>query len=89
MPVKTSAGVEKPSRTKTALCAMAGVSSRPSASGGSMTIYELIALPPQPPSWPLVVGTRPAWRGSISMALRSERATALKQVSAIWWQLLP
>jgi hypothetical protein len=34
----------------------------------------------QPFSVPLVEGMTPAWRGSGSMATRSARATALKQV---------
>ncbi len=38
---------------------------------------------------PLVEGTASGWRGSVSSAARRARATALKQVSAIWWLLAP
>ena len=43
----------------------------------------------QPASVPFVEGTRPAWRGSTSTALRSARASPLKQVSAMWWLFSP
>ena len=38
---------------------------------------------------PLVEGTTPACRASGSIAIRSARATALKQVSAMWWLFAP
>src|SRR5690606_28433587 len=40
-------------------------------------------------SVPFVEGTRFAWRKSTSVAVRRHRATALKQVSAMWWLLAP
>ncbi len=40
-------------------------------------------------SVPLVEGTRPSSRGSSATALRSARASPLKQLSAIWWLLSP
>ena len=43
----------------------------------------------EPPSTPLVEGTASALRGSGSMALRSERASPLKQLSTIWWLFSP
>src|SRR5690606_39898512 len=42
-----------------------------------------------PFSDPLVEGTASGWRGSFSTANLSARATALKQLSAIWWLLAP
>ena len=50
---------------------------------------KLAMSAPHPLSEPLVEGIAPACRGSISQAARSTRATALKQVSAIWWLLAP
>ena len=44
---------------------------------------------PHPFSVPLVDGIASAWRGSASIAARNTRATALKQVSAMWWLLAP
>ncbi len=79
---------EKPSRTKAP-----ARSARLGSPGG---VHDQIArhgriirLSAGQTSVPLVEGTRPAWRGSISVAVRSTRATALKQVSAIWWLLAP
>ena len=46
-------------------------------------------LSSQPSRLPLVEGTRPPWRGSIATAARSARASALKQVSAMWWLFSP
>ena len=43
----------------------------------------------QPPNWPLVDGTASDRRGSISVAARNTRASALKELSTIWWLLTP
>ena len=69
---------EKPSRMNAASAA----SLHARLPAGCMTIHDAIGH--YPFSEPLVDGIASAWRGSRSSAVRSTRATALKQVSAIW-----
>ena len=73
---------EKPSRTKARLRSLR------SRLGGPCTTIARHRRNPSI-SVPLVDGIASGWRGSISMAVRSTRATALKQVSAMWWLLAP
>ena len=49
-----------------------------------LSCYERSTSAHQPLSDPLVEGMRSFWRGSISIASRSARASALKQLSAMW-----
>src|SRR3546814_10561643 len=50
---------------------------------------DLFSHQSAPPSVPLVEGTLSALRGSISTAVRSARAVALKMLSMMWWLLRP